>query len=411
MNTPFFIAKKIAKPSKKSFSSFIILIATIAVALSVTVMVISTSMVNGFTNEIAEKVYGFWGHIHINAFGSSGNPVDQYAVSLDDEVIKNIKEIDGVTSISPIAIKPAAILQSTGELEKTFLKGVGAEYNWYAFKKYLKQGALPNTSDSVVSRDLLISETTANRMNLEVGTTVNLYFIISDNPKPIARKFKVCGIYNSGLEEFDMLYTIGDIRVIQQLNKWTNKEAGSYEVIIKNTDQLDKFDALIYYNYLPGKVYSETIKSIRPNIFDWLKLQKMNGNIVLIIMLVVAILNMVIALLILILDRTYMIGTIKSMGGDNRFLQRVFLYWSSFIVIRGLIIGNVIGLGLCFIQLYFGVIKLPEDAYYVTTAPIKIDWLMIALINFGTIGCCLLFLIIPSLLIMRISPIKAIRFN
>ncbi|MEZ5004119.1 MAG: FtsX-like permease family protein [Chitinophagales bacterium] len=411
MNTPFFIAKKIAKPSKKSFSSFIILIATIAVALSVTVMVISTSMVNGFTSEIAEKVFGFWGHIHINAFGSSGNPVDQYAIALDDEVIQQINDLDGVESVSPIAIKPAAILQSSGDLEKTFLKGVGASYNWYAFKKYLKEGDLPNTADSVTSRDLMISETTANRMDLKVGDAVNLYFIINGSQKPIARKFKVCGIYNSGLEEFDRLYTLGDIRVIQQLNKWDEKEAGSYEVIIANTNQLDRFDALIYYNYLPGNVYSETIKSIRPNIFDWLKLQKMNGSIVLVIMLVVAVLNMVIALLILILDRTYMIGTIKSMGGDNKFLQKVFLYWSSFIVVRGLLIGNIIGLGLCFIQQYFGVIKLPEDAYYVTTAPIKIDWLMIALINFGTIGCCLLFLIIPSLLIMRISPIKAIRFN
>ncbi len=411
MNTAYLIAKKIAKPEKKSFSSFIILIATIAVALSITVMVISTSMVNGFTSEIADKVFGFWGHIHINAFGGSGNPVDQYSVLLEDEILTDLRDIDGIESVEPIATKPAAILNSSGELEKTFLKGVGQNYNWFAFEKYLKQGALPSTSDSMVSRDLLISETTAKRMELDIGNKVNLYFIISNSSKPIARKFKICGIYNSGLEEFDKFYAIGDIRVIQQLNKWKNGEAGSYEVILDNTKKLDQFDELIYYNYLPGEVYSETIENIRPNIFDWLNLQEYTGRFILLFMLIVAILNMVIALLILILDRTYMIGTIKSLGGNNGLIQRVFLYWSSFIVLRGLIIGNFIGLGICAIQKYFGVIKLPEDAYYVTTAPIKIDWLMIALINLGTIGCCLLFLIIPSLLIMRISPIKAIRFN
>jgi lipoprotein-releasing system permease protein len=411
LNTSYYIAKKIAKPKKRSFSSFIIAIATIAVALSVSVMIISTSMVNGFTTEIANKVFGFWGHIHINSFGGSGNPLDQNAILLEEKVINAIRDIEGVVSVEPIANKPAVILKRNGDLEKTFLKGVGAEYNWTAFQKYLVEGKLPGTADSSVSRDLMISQSTANRMELAVGEQVDLYFISDQSTRPIGRRFEVCGIYSSGLEEFDRLHCIGDIRIIQRLNRWENGEAGSYEVNIKNVRQIDAYDSLIYYQHLPSQVYSESVKSIRTNIFDWLTLQSYTGNLILFFMLVPIILNMSIALLILILDRTKMIGTFKALGAQNGLLMRVFLYISSFILLRGLILGNIIGLGICLLQLKFGIITLPEESYYVSVAPIKINWLIIGGINIGAMLICLLIMIFPTFLITRISPLKALRFN
>ena len=409
MNTPYFIARKIARPKRRSFSSFIVTIATIAVALSVTVMVVASSMVNGFTNEIANKVFGFWGHIHIEDLTGS-SLIDQNALILDDELLSSIRDIDGVESVEPFATKPG-IIKTADQLERIFLKGVGADYHWQFFESHLVEGKLPNTADTVVSRNLLISETTSKRMELNAGDRVDLYFIRDGNKRPIGRRFEISGVYNSGLEEFDALFAIGDIRVVQQLNQWKESEVGSYEVLIDDVARLDHLDAEIYYKYLPTEIRSMTIKDLRPNIFDWLELQSFTGNIFLVFMLVIAILNMVIALLILILDRTYMIGTMKALGGSNGLLQKIFLYCSSFIIIRGLIIGNAIGLGICFFQKYTGLIQLPEDSYYVKVAPVLIDWWMILLINAGTIGICLVFLILPSLLIMRISPIKAIRFS
>jgi len=408
LNTSYFIARKIARPKKKSFSSFIVTIATVAVALSVAVMIVASSMVNGFTTEIASKVYGFWGHIHIEDMTGS-SLIDQNALELEAETLTAIRNLQGVESVEPFAAKPG-IIKTSDQLERIFLKGVGGNYHWDFFEACLVEGKLPSTADSSVSRDIIISTTTANRMFLGVGDKVDIYFV-QESQKPIGRRFKVSGIYNSGLEEFDMLFALGDLRIIQRLNKWSAEEVGSYEVIIDDVDELDTYDALIYYKYLPSKVRSMTIKDLRPNIFDWLRLQKFTGNIFLAFMLLIAILNMVIALLILILDRTYMIGTIKALGGHNGMLQRVFLYCSGFIIVRGLVIGNVIGLAICYIQKYFGVIKLPEDSYYVSVAPVQVDWLMVLGINGVTIVVCLLFLILPSFLIMKINPIKAIRFS
>jgi len=408
LNTSYFIARKIARPKKKSFSSFIVTIATVAVALSVAVMIVASSMVNGFTTEIASKVYGFWGHIHIEDMTGS-SLIDQNALELEAETLTAIRNLQGVESVEPFAAKPG-IIKTSDQLERIFLKGVGGNYHWDFFEACLVEGKLPYTADSSVSRDIIISTTTANRMFLGVGDKVDIYFV-QESQKPIGRRFKVSGIYNSGLEEFDMLFALGDLRIIQRLNKWSAEEVGSYEVIIDDVDELDTYDALIYYKYLPSKVRSMTIKDLRPNIFDWLRLQKFTGNIFLAFMLLIAILNMVIALLILILDRTYMIGTIKALGGHNGMLQRVFLYCSGFIIVRGLVIGNVIGLAICYIQKYFGVIKLPEDSYYVSVAPVQVDWLMVLGINGVTIVVCLLFLILPSFLIMKINPIKAIRFS
>ncbi len=411
MNTAYFIAKKIAKPERHSFSSFIITIATIAVALSITVMVVASSMVNGFTSTIADKVFGFWGHIHINNFASAGNPLDQTAISLEESLIETIGKIDGVNSISSFATKPG-ILKHNDQLGAIVLKGVGLDYNWINFQDYIKDGVIPELNDSVKSRGILISETTARVMELEVGDKADIYFAREGNSRPIGRRFSVSGIYNSGLEEFDAMFIVGDIRIIQQLNGWKDREVGGYEVLVEDINRMDELDHTIYYNHLPNKIFSQTMRDIRPNIFDWLKLQSFTGRIVLIVMICIAVLNMVIALLILMLDRTYMIGTLKSLGGNNSLLQKVFLYCSGFIIIRGLMFGNIIGLGLCFIQKKYEWIKLPEDSYYVTAAPIKIDWLLITLINIGTIGICLLVLMIPAFFVMRrVSPIKAIRFD
>lgn len=408
MNTAYFIARQIARPSRKSFSAFIIRIATGAVALSVAVMIVAASLVNGFTTAIAEKVFGFWGHIHIEDL-TGASLIDQKALELDAPVLAAIRDLPGVESVVPFASKPG-IIRAGADLERIFLKGVGSDYHWNFLQSCLVEGELPATADSAVSRDILLSKSTADRMHLAVNDRVDLYFVREDR-QPLGRRFRVSGIYNSGLEEFDRLFAIGDLRVIQQINRWSAKEVGSYEVMLGDVRKIDEYDALIYYKYLPSRVRSMTIRDIRPNIFDWLKLQRYTGNIFLAFMLLVAVLNMVIALLILILDRTYMIGTLKALGGSNRLLQRIFLYCSALIIARGLIIGNLLGIGLCLIQQQFGIITLPEASYYVSVAPVRINALAVAGINAATVAVCLLFLLLPSMLIMKISPIKAIRFQ
>ncbi len=381
----------------------------IAIMLSVGVMVVSVSMVNGFTSEIQNKLFGFWGHIHIDHLDNN-QTFDETPISKNQQFVDDIDTIKSIESIHAYAYKPG-IIKTKDNIEGIIIKGLGTDYDWTFIQSFIKEGEVLQLKEGETIRELMISETTAKRLNLEVDSKVIIYFMRTEVADRIGRAFQVKGIFNTGLEEYDKQFVLADINVIRELNGWSEDQIGGFEVKLKDVSQLLEMDEFIYKDLIGPELKTETIMESNPNIFEWLRLQKFNEFIILLLMLVVAILNMITALLILILDRTKMIGTLKALGANNGFIRRVFIYNAMYIITWGIILGNVVGLGLCLIQKYFHIIKLPEDSYYVTVAPVKINLLHIAGINLATIAICTLVLLLPAMLISRISPVKAIRFE
>ena len=409
MNLELFIAKRLALGDKKSFSRFIIRIAIVAIALSVTVMIVSTCMVSGFSKEIKERIFGFWGEIHITNFDNNESfettPIKKEQVFLD-----KIRKADDVRNVAPFIIK-AGILKTKTEIEGIALKGVDKDYDWETIKTYLKDGNILAFKDTTASKDILISKSTSKRLNLKAGDNVIAYFIRRELEAPIGRKLKVCGIFHTGLEEYDKQYALVDIQLLRELNQWKENEVAGYEVRLKNMDRMDAFKDSIYYKYVDQSVNAQTMKDINRNIFEWLDLQKINEYLILGFMVLVAILNMITALIILILDRTNMIGILKSIGANNKSITKIFIYNSAYIILNGLFWGNILGLGICLLQHFTGFIKLNEENYYLSVAPVYFNLWAIFLINIGTLFVCTVILLLPTRLISRISPMKAIRFE
>ncbi len=406
-----FISRRIVHNKERSFSRLIIGIARVAIALSLAVMLISTSLVNGFRATISDKVYGFWGHINI-AKQSLRNSFDDIPIQVDTVFEQQVKEIPGVTNIQVYARK-AAIIKTKTAIEGVIMKGVGADFSWEQFNKYIISGNGITLTDSVVSRGALLSKNTADRLGFEVGDSVLIHIIDQKENGEYAqmfRKLRVEGIYNTGLAEFDQLFMLIDIRHIRRLNNWDAEAIGGYEVFIDDPEQLEVIEKSVDKAADPFWEV-QTIRDIIPSVFDWLNLQRVNEWIILILMFLVALINMVTSLLILILERTNMIGILKAMGAHNKAIRRIFLLNASHIIFWGMVIGNVLGIGLCVLQQQFGIITLPEESYYVSVAPVKMDLLWIVMLNVCTFAISLVFLIIPSLIVARIRPIKAIRFN
>lgn len=435
MNLELFIVRKIAFSSRKSFSSFIIRIAVAAVALSLSTMIIATSLVNGFQKEIRNKVLGFWSHLEIIPFSLS-NSLEEQSIYRYQDFYKDKNLIPEAKHIQVTALK-GGLLKTEDDFEGIVLKGVGDDYDWSNFAAYMKAGDQIKTGTEQSKRDIIISKTTADRLQLKIGDKLTVAFMgrsIRNRP------FKVKGIYETGLDDFDKKYAIVDIGVIQDLNNWGKDSVGGFEVFLKDQDLFksrakayfltvfgaflskDAIDALrrdpievigeqVYSRINNPKLDVQTIKSMTPGIFDWLDLQTMNELIILSLMVVVAAINMITALLILILERTNMIGIMKALGANNISIRRIFLYYSAVIIGVGLLAGNVFGIGLCLVQKYFHVIKLQQDSYYLSYAPVEMNWNWIVILNVGTIIITLLLLILPSILVSRISPVKAIRFE
>ena len=435
MNLELFIVRKIAFNSRKSFSSFIIRIAIAAVALSLSTMIVATSLVNGFQKEIRNKVLGFWSHIEILPYSLSSSLQEQGVYRYQD-FYKNKGLIPEIKHIQVTALK-GGLLKTDEEFEGIALKGVGNDFDWSNFNGFIKSGSRIETGTEGSKKEIIISKSTADRLQLKPGDKITVAFI----GKSIRnRPFRVKGIYETGLDDFDRKYALVDIGVIQDLNNWGKDTVGGFEVFLKEQD-LFKSRGRAYFLTLFGGLLSkdaieemrqdpleqiarevdakmnnpkldvQTIKSMNPGIFDWLDLQTMNELIILSLMVIVAAINMITALLILILERTNMIGIMKALGANNVSIRRIFLYYSAVIIGIGLIIGNVVGVGLCLIQKYFHVIKLQQDSYYLSYAPVEINWNWIVILNVGTILITILLLILPSVLVSKISPVKAIRFE
>ncbi len=411
MNFPFFISRRIVKNKASSFSRLIVVIARIAIALSLAVMIVSFSMVNGFRQTISDKIYGFWGHINISK-QSLRNSYDDLPINRNTDFINSIENINGVENVQVYARK-AGIIKTKTDIEGIIAKGISDDFNWAHFSKYITEGRSIQFSDTVSSRDIMISKSTSDRLHLKSGDTTVLYFIDPGNNgdySPRARELYICGIYNTGLEEFDKLFALVDIKQIQRLNNWNKDQIGGYEVFINDVNKLNELAEKVDLTADPFWEV-QTIQQIIPSIFDWLNLQKINERIILILMLVVALINMVTSLLILILERTNMIGILKAMGAGNAGIRKIFLINAAYIIAWGLFWGNVLGIGICLIQQRFGILKLPEQSYYVSVAPVEMNYFWILALNAGTLVISILFLIIPSMLVSKIRPVKAIRFN
>jgi lipoprotein-releasing system permease protein len=320
------------------------------------------------------------------------------------------KNIAGISHIQAVASK-AGIIRTANSFEGIILKGVGKDYQWDNIKEYLTAGRLPDFSQNLNS-EVLISQFLVNRLGLKLGDKFNAFFIKEneDNKLPNLRVFKIVGIYNSGFQEFDAAFVIGDIRHIQRINKWEPNQIGAFEVYIDNFDELKSKGQEVYEN-IDSKLNTKTIQEKYAYIFEWLQLFDFNIIVILTVMVIVATINMVVALLVLILERTQMIGILKSVGANNWQIRKIFLYNAFYLIVKGLFWGNFIGIGLVLIQKYFGVIQLNPENYYVNEAPVYLNWMYILMLNLGTIVICLLVLLIPSFIITKISPVKAIRFD
>ena len=404
----FFIAKRLARFNTGSFSSIIIRIAILAVAISVAILILTASIVEGFQANITKKIFGYWGHIQVLHYTSDsaleGIPI------MNDPILKDtILRHENVKSIHPFAQK-AGILKTKEEIEGIILKGVDHTFDWTYMEESLDKGSVLTFSDSVPSRGILISRSIANRLNIKINDAVLVFFIKESSVNTIYRKMKVKGIYHTGLEEYDRLFCIVDLRHIQKLNNWNDLQVAGYEIYLKDVNKLDSSTEKVE-NSMPYMYRALSLKEVFPNIFDWINLTITNKYIVVILVTLVAAFNMVTVLLILILERTKMVGLLKALGANDWAVQKVFLYHAFLIIAIGMILGNILGIGLSLLQEHFHLIKLPEEAYYMDHVPILINYFNILLINTGVILMINMILIIPSLIIKRITPIKAIRFD
>ncbi|KAF2514132.1 ABC transporter permease [Flavobacterium salilacus subsp. salilacus] len=411
MNLEYFIARRLvtAKNHKSSISAPIIKIAIIAIAIGIIMMIIAVATGVGLQDKIREKVSAFNGHIIISNYDDNISEVSVAPIPIQQDFYPEFKSVQGISHIQAVASK-AGIIRTEESVEGVVFKGVGKDYKWDNLQEYIVSGRIPDLNNNL-NNEVILSQYLADRLQFKVGDKFNTFFMKEDaNSMPNMRVFEIVGIFNSGFQEFDATYVIGDIRHVQRINKWKNGEVGSFEVFIDDFDQLQQKGDEVY-NAISSTLDSRTIEEKYYNIFEWLKLFDFNIVLIIIIMVIVGTINMVVALLVLILERTQMIGMLKALGANNWSVRKIFLYNAAYLIIKGLLWGNIISLGLIFIQKYFEVIKLPPENYYVTVAPVAINIPAILLINSGTVAVCLSLLLIPSYIITKISPVKALRFD
>ncbi len=417
MNTELFIARKLFfdKENQNRLSKRIINIALIGISLGLVVMLIAVSIVTGFKAEIRNKAIGFGGHIQITNFDTNRSYETQ-PINRTQKFLPKVKELGLVKYIQAFTTKPG-IINTDEDIQGVILKGVGTDYNWDFFQKYLTEGRIPQINDSSRVNDVLISESLTKLLRLKLGDAIFMYFIQGDKWPPKIIQFKICGIYNTNLGEFDNLFVIGDIKNVQRLNDWNADQISGFEIIITDFDKLGEAEMqvrelVVNYNEEPGTTLRTTnIARKYPQLFDWLNILDMNVWVILTLMVLVAGFNMTSALLVLILERSSMIGILKALGSPDWSIRKVFLYLSGFLISRGLLWGNIIGLTLISIQKYLHLMHLDPNTYYVDVVPVNFSILYFILLNAGTMVATLAMLVVPSYFISKISPEKTIRFE
>lgn len=414
MNIGFFIAKRLTfdKESRQTITRPITKISVLGIALGLAVMIISVAIVIGFKSEIRKKIAGFGSHIQIINYDSN-NSFETIPVSKNQSFYPSLDSVYGIKHIQVFATKPG-IIKTENDIQGAIVKGIGSDYDWSFFRQNLVEGEIFYINDSVKTDKVLISRYLSSLLKLKTGDRFGMYFI---DDKPRGRPFRIAGIYETNLEEFDRQFILADIGHIQKLNNWNDDQVSGFEIILDNFDDIDYMTYIV--NGIAGAKFYEdgsklrviNIKQKYPQIFDWLGLIDKNVWVILGLMLIVACFNIISGLLIMILDRTNMIGILKALGTENRNIQRIFLYQAFYLLVRGLFWGNLIGLSLCWIQHYFRILKLEQSSYFIDYVPIYFNGFYFFLLNLGTLLITLLVLQIPSMVVTRISPVKTIRFD
>ncbi len=404
---PKYIADRIFSLSKENLSSTVMRLAVASVALAIVVMLIAWAVVVGFKNQIRDKVVGFVAPIHVQALDKNES-VEETPFVLDSMLVSRLNTVEGISHYQQVANK-AGMIKTDDEIQGVVLKGVDENYDWTYFDSYILEGKTPRYTPDERSTDVLVSKAIADKMLLNVGDDVRVWFIDKDM-QARGRKFSVTGIFETGLAEFDARYVFADLNQIRKLNGWEDDEAGLLEIALKEGSDVDQVNEKLY-RALPSELASYTARQSNPQIFDWLDLLDTNVWLIMALMLLVAGITVISMLLIIIIERTSTIGLLKAMGASNRFVREVFLRRSLRILLIGMIIGNVIGLGFCFLQQYTGFIKLDAATYYLSAVPIELHLSTVVFINLGTFLLWVLMLLIPTSVINRISPTKSIRFE
>ena len=382
-----------------------------ATAVSIIAMIITLAFVNGFQEKVADKIFGFWGHIRVQKYETGKSLISEELPLTKNAAVENsIATAPGVVSYQSFATK-SAVLESQNDIEGVLIKGIEKNENHTALKKFLVAGRWMQFTDSLYSKETLVSDAVAKALQIKINDTIKVHFVAANSDaQKTYRKLVVVGFYHTGIDEYDKLFMIADINLIRRINNWEPNQIGGYEVFVDQYQNVDAISSALS-NALPSEWMSKSIKEVYPNIFDWLDIQDVNRNVVFIVMGIVAIINLITCLLILMLERTNMIGLLKSMGATGWTIQKIFIVYASFITLAGVGFGLVIGLGICFLQQATGFITLDEASYYISVAPVKIIGWQVAAVCAGTSLVCFVSLFLPTLLIPKISPVKAIEFK
>lgn len=410
LNVSRFIASRLAFNQQRSFSRFVIRLSIGATVISVAVMILTLAFASGFKQSISQKVFSFWGHIRIQNFEALKVAIAEETPIETNDSVRQLKALHPeIKTIQAYATKNA-ILKTTETIEGVLFKGVQKDYDFNNLRNFLLEGRWINFPDSGYSNEINLSQSIARELKLKLNDQLLVYFIQPGGAAPRPRKLKLVGIYKTGIEDYDKLIALCDLALIQRLNDWNPNQIGGYEVFLHNYKDMDRISNDIFYQ-LPIAFRSSTIEEVYPNIFDWLSLQDKTIYMVLVIMVAIAVLNLVTCLLILVLERTRMVGVMKAIGARNFTIQKVFLYHGAIITILGIVFGNLLGFLVSWLQQRFGFITLPEEAYYISKAAVNIVWWQVLAVNIGTFIICFLVLLIPTVIVKRIQPVKAIQFR
>lgn len=423
MKVAGFIADRIAfsrsggKGERRSFSRFIIRLSMVATIISVAVMIITLSLANGFQETVSQKVFSFWGHIRVQE-----KQPDKVVVAEETPIFKNdtlaaeIKKHPLVKSIHPFSTK-YAMLKTSDNIEGVLVKGLDSTYDFNHILPFIREGRPLQFNDSSYSREIIISSYTANQLSLKLNDRILIYFI-RPNGSIRTDKLTICGIYKTSIEEYDKTFAVADLQLIQRLNKDSSNTSsyqqaiGGYEIFLHDYNKIDQAVQEIYdMDDFPPTWNTVSVRNISPNIFDWLNMQDTTRDVLIAFMVIVAVINLITCLLILVLERIRMIGILKSLGATDWTVQKIFLRHSTWITITGIVLGVAAGLGLLLLQQQTGFLKLQEDAYYMSTAAVKIVWWQVGLVCGGTLVISTVVMLIPSLLVRKIQPVKAIHFR